>query len=114
MEIQAIQANTPSFGAKLTNNEATTSLVNNMESNDLKDFKSALKKLDKHHKGDVIELRRNEEKNSYQLVNTANEDKKVNIDKHIYRTMENWVIKNLEMASQKGSEVYNDLFNDKY
>ena len=113
MEVKAINAINPNFGAKLRNNEATTNLLNNMDSDDLKSFKSALKKLDKHHKDDVIELRKNEERDSYLLVNAANEDKQIDIGKPLIRTMESWVIKNLKMASEKGSEVYDALFNNK-
>ena len=113
MEVKAINAINPSFGAKLKNNETTTNLVNNMDSDDLKDFKAALKRLDKHHKGDVLELRRNEENDSYQLVNTANEDKKFDIRRPIFLSMEAWIIKNINRASEKGSVEYAALFNNK-
>ena len=114
MEVKAINAITPNFGAKLKNNEETNNLLNTMDSSDLKKFKAALKKLDKHHDQDVLEIRNDEfnNKSHYYLVNTSNEDKQVSLYKGFFETVEHCIIRGLKEASEKGSEVYNTLFVD--
>ena len=115
MAIQAINSTMPSFGAKLKNNEETTEIVNSMDERQLKEFKSALKKLDKHHEHDVLEIRKEYScKDTYRhyLVNTSNNDAKVPMNTNPFFTFEWNIIDDLKDAAKKGSQFYNKLFSD--
>ena len=121
MTIQALQMTTPSFGAKLKKNAETENLLNTMDARELKQFKSALKKLDRHHKDDVLELRKDnnpektamDDKPQYYLVNTTNEDKKINLHRGFLESVGHSIVRGIKEASDKGSVVYDALFNDK-
>lgn len=115
MAIQAINSTMPSFGAKLRNNEETTNIVNSMDTEQLKEFKSALKKLDKHHENDVLEIRKEfSSKDTYKhyLVNTSNNDAKVPLNTNPFFTFEWNIIKDIKFAAKKGSQFYEKLFSD--
>jgi len=124
MEIKAIQATVPSFGAKLKNNEEVNVLVNSMNEKELREFKSALKKMDKHNQGDVIELQKatvtdNEftsPEERYFLINKSNNDATVkvgaqyNSETGFFQTTAKDIIQSLKWAAAKGTEVYDTLF----
>ena len=114
MEIQAIQTVTPNFGAKLKNNAVTEALLNDMDSRELKQFKSALKKLDKHHEQDVLEIRQDETRgrDNYCLVNTTNE-KSVSLDRGFFESVGHSIARGIKEASDRTCAAYYTLFVDK-
>ena len=73
----------PSFTARLKNNEITTTLINNMGHNELKEFNDALVNLKKVYPNDIIELKKGKTiKNGY--INSTqyllvNKDKKTEV-----------------------------------
>ena len=56
MDVKAINASVPTFGAKLKNNGVTQELVDSMVLRELKAFKQGLEKLDKIQVGDTLEI----------------------------------------------------------
>jgi len=125
MQIQAVQTTIPNFGAKLKVNEHSENFVNTMNPKELKEFKSALKSLDKHNKEDVLEIKKaticeNEFESPstrYFLVNKNNNDAETKVDAEfseeegLFVTTAKTLIRSIREAAEKGSEMYHALFD---
>lgn len=125
MDIKAIQATIPSFGAKLKKNEHSEELVSTMNNKELKEFKSVLKTLDKRNENDVLEIKKatvceNEFESPstrYFLVNKSNNDAEAKVNQEFseeegfFVTTAKTLISTLAEAASKGSEIYNLLFS---
>lgn len=122
MTIQAISNNTanPSFTARLKNNNETTNIVKSMDSDQLKDFKSALKNLGKHHENDVFEIKEtytpgehelDSPTQKWELVNVHNPKQKINMTPSFHHQLIPNIIDTLKNVAKKGTEEYNTMFN---
>jgi len=105
----------PSFTAKLKNNEATTNFISKMDASELKLFKKDLALLDKTHPNAVIELREKTENGkkssepTYEFVNTKNPSKKTSLE--INKVSEFLFV--LSGIARPGFKEHEEIFEDK-
>ncbi|MBR1942499.1 hypothetical protein IJ843_02045 [bacterium] len=111
-------ATSPNFTAKLKNNELTEKYINRMNNDQLSDFNKALKKLDKTHPNDTVEMKvigyigKNKMKTPmFGFVNTNDESKKSPVSIDVFMTPNVLIDKVKELAT-KGSEMHNKVFGD--